>query len=123
MIKVAFDIDDTLWKIVPDNCTDPVGAPQMMCLCGKHFRQAPDYDLIQVLRWFHQNGDKIYVWSAGGVDYAKMIVTKLGLNGIVEVIPKGEFGAKNIDIDLTFDDDVAEQIGKVNCTVKREPHH
>lgn len=102
MIKVAFDIDDTLCKID-----------------RKHYRQVPDYDLIQVLRWFAGNGDQVFVWSAGGVDYAQTIVDKLGLTDLVTVIPKGEFGNKQLDIHLTFDDDKHEQIGQVNCTVKR----
>jgi hypothetical protein len=42
--------------------------------------QMPDYDLIQVLRWFHANGDQVYVWSAGGVNYCWAVVSKLGLD-------------------------------------------
>lgn len=102
-MKIAFDVDDTIWKID-----------------RKHGCQVPDYDLIQVLRWFVNNGDEVFVWSAGGLEYAQMIVDKLGLTDFVNVIPKGEFGNKQLDIDLTFDDDSAEQIGKVNVIVKRE---
>lgn len=83
-------------------------------------RQVPDYDLIQVLRWFYNNGDEVFVWSGGGVDYAQTIVDKLGLTSMVKVIPKGDFGNKQLDIHLTFDDDKHEQIGQVNCIIKRE---
>ena len=37
----------------------------------------------------------------------------------VKVIPKGEFGNKQLDIDITFDDDVAEQIGYSVSSVGR----
>ena len=105
-MKIAFDVDDTIWKIDV-----------------KHKRQVPDYDLIQVLRWFSNNGDEVFVWSAGGLDYAQMIVDKLGLTDSVKVIPKGKFGDKQLDIDLTFDDDEVEQIGKVNVIVKRPKYN
>src|SRR3990167_5910232 len=81
MAKIAFDIDDTLWKVRVRTHKDghQIGD------------QVPDYDLIQVFRWFVNNGDEVFVWSAGGVDYAKIIVEKLGLDEMVTVIPKGSF--------------------------------
>jgi len=106
-MRVAFDIDDTLWKIVPD------GEDQF---ANKKFKQVPDYDLIQVLRWFHANGDKVYVWSAGGIDYAQTIVNKFGLDTMVKVIAKDSL----TDMDLTFDD-MEVNLGKVNCQVMRAP--
>ena len=123
-MRIAFDIDDTLWKIVPDNCPNTNGA-QMVCLCGKHFRQVPDYDLIQVLRWFVQNGDEVFVWSGGGVDYAGMVITKLGLHGMVTIIPKTELGdtSNPNKIDIAFDDNSGESLARVNVIVKREHNH
>lgn len=114
-MTVAFDIDDTLWKIVPDKCpnTDP-GIPQLVCLCGKHWKQVPDYDLIQVLKWFHSNGDTIYFWSAGGMDYCQVIVDKLGLNTYGTVIEKG-----SIRPDLAFDD-AETGLATVDIKVNRE---
>lgn len=97
VLKVAFDIDDTLWKIRRD-----------------HGDQVPDYDLIAVLRWFYKNGDKVFVWSAGGVDYAKSIVRRLGLDDMVEVIVK----EKRNDIDVAFDD-AETGLAKVDVPVKR----
>lgn len=97
MIKVAFDIDDTLWKV----------------RYRPHLDQVPDYDLIQVLRWFYKNGDKIYFWSAGGVDYCQTIVTKLGLDDYGEVIEKG-----SMKVDIAFDD-AETSLGKVDVRVDR----
>lgn len=99
-MRVAFDIDDTLWKVEGE-----VGT----------YHQVPDYDLIQVLRWFAANGDEVIVWSAGGMDYAKTIVRNLGLEGLVTVIPKGKVDG----IGITFDDQEIN-IGAANVRVKRE---
>lgn len=97
VLKVAFDIDDTLWKIRKD-----------------HRDQVPDYGLIAVLLWFVNNGDKVFVWSAGGVEYAKSVVRRLGLDDVVEVIPKG----KREGIDIAFDD-AETGLAKVDIGVKR----
>lgn len=111
MLKVAFDIDDTLWKIDV-----------------KHNRQVPDYALINVLLWFVNNGDQVFVWSAGGMDYAQTIVDKLGLTDYVTVIPKngeyldqlrGPIKARE-KMDIAFDD-VDTSLAKVDVKVKREP--
>lgn len=85
-MKIAFDVDDTLIK--HDKGT---------------LQSHPNYDLIQVLRWFHRNGDRIFVWSAGGIDYAQMWVNKLGLTDFVKVIPKNNYDGKT-KIDVAFDD-------------------
>lgn len=103
-LNVAFDIDDTLWKIREDKKG-----------------QCPDYDLINVLKWFVNNGDNVYVWSAGGVDYAKQIVWKLGLDHLVTVIPKGKLNERHPDnppMDLSFDD-CEVNLARVDVNVKR----
>jgi len=97
MIKIAFGIDDTLYKIRLDKRD-----------------QIPDYDLIQVLRWFHRNGDDVYVWSAGGIDYAKTFVRKLGLDDLVTVVAKGSFIP-----DIAFDD-CETDLAKVDIRIERE---
>ena len=121
MIRVAFDIDDTIWKVyrespecdkMPQSCVRTKTG-----YCDFHkpkLHQAPDYDLIQVLRWFYDNGDRVYIWSAGGVDYAETIVKKLGLTKLVTVISKrsGE------DMDIVFDDQDTK-LGKVDVRVNR----
>lgn len=97
-MKVAFDIDDTLWKI------------------RKYeggFDQVPDYGLIGVVHWFSQNGDDVIFWSAGGIDYAEKIITKLGLNDLGRVIEKG-----SIKVDIAFDDCETE-LGIVDVRVNR----
>lgn len=107
-MKIAFDIDDTLWKIRIYKTNGTVVGDQV-----------PDFDLIQVLRWFVANGDDVYVWSAGGVPYAQQIVDKLGLSEFVTVVPKQE--DPRFIPDLTFDDEPIK-IGMVNCKIRRPDH-
>jgi hypothetical protein len=97
-MKIAFDIDDTLYKIVGI-------APRL--------RQIPDYEVIQLLLLLHKFGAEIIVWSGGGVDYAEGIVNKLGLDGIVKVKAKG-----SVKVDLTFDDQDIK-LGTLNFWIKR----
>lgn len=106
MTKIAFDIDDTLYKIRKEERD-----------------QVPDYDLIQVLRWFYNNGDDVYVWSAGGIDYAKTFVKKLGLDKMVTVIPKVALGddSNPHQIDIAFDD-CETKLAKVDIQIKRETY-
>lgn len=99
---ICFDVDDTLWRVRHEQKD-----------------QVPDYDLIAVLRWFFMNGDTVHVWSAGGVDYAKQICKKLGIDEYVdEVIPKGDFFGKP---DISFDDEEVS-LGRMNIHVQREDH-
>jgi hypothetical protein len=98
-MKIAFDIDDTLWKV----------------RYTPRLNQVPDYDLIQVLRWFHSNGDEIYYWSAGGVDYCRTITAKLGLDDYGLCVEKG-----SLMPDIAFDDQ-SVTLGKVNVRVNRFP--
>jgi phosphoserine phosphatase len=104
-MRIAFDIDGTIWK-VSDNRKS----------------QVPDYDLIQVLRWFYNNGDTVLVWSAGGTDYAQQIVDKLGLTEMVRVIAKAAADDTRPAIDLTFDDETITN-GKVNVKVTRPDYN
>jgi hypothetical protein len=106
-LKVAFDIDDTLYKV--EHYADLDGFPR--------FRQVPDYELIQVLKWFVNNKDEVYVWSAGGIDYAETIMKKLGLDKYVKIIQKGE----GTDIDLCFDDEDVT-LAKTNVQIDRLTH-
>jgi hypothetical protein len=104
-MKIAFDVDDTLYKVRIRKVDGRVIGDQI-----------PDYDIIQVLRWFVSNGDEVFVWSAGGTDYAQQIVDKLGLSEAVRVIPKRE--DPRFIPDLTFDDECIK-IGMVNCKIQR----
>jgi len=78
--KIAFDIDGTLIDM----------------------KNAPRYWVIDSLLWFKKIGWDVIVWSGGGVDYAKMVVRRLGLEDIIRVIPKG---AEKVDIAV---DDMAD---------------
>lgn len=104
-MKVAFDIDDTLWK-----CTYPYNEK----LGRKYLKQVPDYDLIQVVRWFAGNGDEVYFWSSGGTDYCQLIIGNLGLNDLGKVVVKG-----SIHPDIAFDDQET-MLAKVDVQVRRE---
>lgn len=112
-MKVAFDIDDTLWKI--ERWLDEEG--------NKRFRQVPDYDLIAVLRWFVKNGDDVFVWSAGGVGYAQNWVEKFGLDKLVKVIPKISMPKLRETpyqgMDIAFDDCETNN-ARVDVLVRRE---
>ena len=108
-MKIAFDIDDTLWKV------------RIREVDGRQVGdQVPDYDLIQVLKWFYNNGDNIFVWSGGGVDYAQQIVDKLGLTDMVQVIPKVALNddSNPYNIDIAFDDEETD-LAKVDVHVRR----
>ena len=97
-ITVCFDVDDTLWRIRQEQKD-----------------QVPDLELISVLRWFWMNGDNVYVWSAGGVDYAKQICKKLGIDEYVtDVIRKG-----SIKPHISFDDELTE-MSTVDIHVQRD---
>lgn len=98
-MKIAFDIDDTLYKIVGI-------APRL--------HQIPDYDVIQILLLLRKFGAKIIVWSGGGIEYAQTIVDKLGLTEFVTVMEKGA-----TKVDLTFDDQQVK-LGTVNFWINRE---
>lgn len=54
MITVAFDIDDTLWKIrrLTPNCSENCKKGEYCKVHKPKLDQVPDYDLVQVLRWF-----------------------------------------------------------------------
>lgn len=58
MQTIAFDVDGTL--------IDSEGNPR--------------YHVIDLLRWFAQSSDwRVIVWSGGGIDYARTIARRLGL--------------------------------------------
>lgn len=100
-LKIAFDVDDTL--IVPAVAT------------GLDI-DVPNYPVIQIYKWFQDQGNHMTIWSGGGKDYAQMWADKLGLKpDRVEV--KGPHIKKD-EFDICFDD--ADMIiGKVNVKVKR----
>lgn len=119
-MKIAFDIDDTLYKIV--EITDENELASLPHQKAKHWKQIPDYDLLQVLRWFVNNGDEVFVWSAGGEDYARNFVNKFGIEG-VSVIRKMHTDKEGVGtgmhvMDIAFDD-CETRLAKVDIRVKR----
>ncbi len=98
-MKIAFDIDGTL--LIVDHTNG---------------RSVVNESLLNVLRWFHENGDEVYLWSSGGVEYAKEIAGKLNISDLVEVIEKPDFGQRHPDMDLAFDD-VETNLAKTNIKV------
>ena len=55
-MKIAFDVDDTL--IIPSIATD-------------FGRDTPNYETINLYKWFQSQGHYMIIWSGGGQDYAK----------------------------------------------------
>jgi len=100
MLKIAFDVDDTL--IIPS--------------VAGYAKDVPNYDTIALYRWFQAQGHYMIIWSGSGVDWAKTWAEKLGLKA-------DEFPRKgSIPVDIAFDDcDV--KLGLVNVKVKRINNH
>lgn len=59
MITVCFDVDGTLVRF---------GTEQ------------PRYDIITMFHCFQKRGCKMFIWSHAGVDHAREMALKLGLN-------------------------------------------
>lgn len=79
----------------------------------------PNYHVIDLLRWFIANGDKIIIWSGGGHDYAERVARRLGLYD-----PKIRFMSKSMASMLPEDekpqitvDDEGARMGLVNIKV------
>jgi len=101
-MKIAFDIDNTLWLV--NNAKG---------------RSEPNQELLAVLKWFCGNNDEVYIWSSGGVEYAKEIADKLGVGGLVQCIEKPDFGGHHHDMDIAFDDK-EKNLAKINILVKNQ---
>jgi len=79
----------------------------------------PRQDIIEILMHHYQEGDKIVVWSGGGVDYARTWVNRLCLGKYVyRILPKGRgYGI----IDLTYDDQIVS-LGTENVCIGPGDH-
>jgi len=100
-MKIAFDIDNTLWLVN-----------------NERGQSEPNANLLNVLKWFYSNGDEVYLWSSGGVDYVKEIAVKLGVVDIVKIIEKPDFGGHHPDMDIAFDD-IEKNLARINILVKK----
>lgn len=97
-MKIAFDVDDTL--IIPAVATNLPA-------------DTPNYELINIYKWFQKQGHHMIIWSGGGVDYATRWAEKLGLlPNEIRIKQKGD------DIDIAFDDCIVD-LAKVNIRVSR----
>lgn len=97
MSKIAFDVDDTL--IIPSVVTGST--------------DCPNYEVIEMYRFFQKQGHSMIVWSGSGIDWATRWSEKLGLEPCeIRIKQKSE------DVDLCFDDcDV--DLATVNIKVRR----
>ena len=92
MGTVAFDVDGTLID----------------------FDDNPREDIIKKLRTHYFEGDIVYVWSGGGIDYAQRVVDRLHLDRYVHrVIAKAIYPVKP---DISYDD-MQVKLGKKNICV------
>lgn len=115
-LKVAFDVDDCL--IIPSVAT---GA----------YSDTPNYEVINIYKWFQSLGCHMIVWSGSGIDWAQTWSDKLGLNPdeVIEkkkhmvILKYPEVGLSLPQdpiplVDIAFDDcDV--DLAKTNIKVKR----
>jgi len=96
-MKIAFDVDDTL--LVPS-------------VASGFGRDTPNYEVIQLYKWFQAQGHTMIIWSGSGIDWAKTWAEKFGLTAD-DYPTKGAY-----PVDIAFDDcDV--KLGTVNVRVKR----
>lgn len=116
MLRIAFDIDDTM--IVPSVVTGT--------------RDTPNYETIALYKWFQAQGNHMILWSGSGMDWCESWNEKLGLQ-CDEIRPKqktyqylGEGDESNTAhsesdypyVDIAFDDCEVD-LAKVNIRVKR----
>src|ERR1035437_5473157 len=100
MAIIAFDVDDCI--ILPPEATGRTDG-----------RDVPNYDIINLYKWFQKEGHRMILWSGGGRDYAQMWADKLGLE-------PDEVRAKAPDktVTLCFDDCIVD-LAQVNIKVAR----
>lgn len=91
-MRIAFDVDGTLIE---------------KTISG---RDIPRHKVIDLLRWFQSQGHDVYVWSGGGIEYAKEWSHKLGLHDVT-ICPKG-----GLSMEISVDDEEVE-LAKVNIKV------
>jgi len=72
-----------------------------------------NYRVMDLLRWFLDNHDRVIVWSGGGIEWAQRWVRHLGLEGKVEVAAKTKENAELLGVDIAIDDEFVT-LGKVN---------
>lgn len=92
-MKIAFDVDNTL------------------IVQGEGGREIPNYKVIDVYRFFQDQGHHMIVWSGSGLDWAITWAEKLGLRpNEIRIKQKAD------DVDLAFDD-MEVTLGRLNIQV------
>ena len=86
---ICFDVDGTLFT----------------------FDKRPIPRVVATLRFFHDIGCSVHVWSGAGKDYAQWAAEALNIADIVTCSKKGE-----IKPDITFDDDTVDY-GHINLKI------
>lgn len=116
-MRIAFDIDDTLYKLVKDESPSPIAGVGAICACGMHIKQVKDEGLMSIAHALILNGDDVFLWSAGGVKYVENWIKRWApaWEGLVKIIPK----EKGHDIDICFDDQEVD-LAKTVLRIKRE---
>ncbi len=87
-------------------CFDVDGTLQTKSI---QWRDIPRYEIVAFFKSFEAAGCRMFIWSGGGLDYAKAACERLGLKA--EIVVKGSFKP-----DIAVDDE-AVQLGKVNIQV------
>lgn len=106
-VKIAFDIDGTIITLGDMIFSQKTG----LRLVGE---QKPNYPILNLLMDLSKlESIEIYIWSAGGIEYAQRWVERLGIEEyITGIIDKSKFH----EMDICFDDnDVV--LAKVNILV------
>ncbi len=92
--RIAFDVDGTLIRKTDNG-------------------DVPRYEIICLCKLFIDLGHTVFVWSGGGMDYARSWAEKLDLLPNVRILEKR---GDAYDIDIAFDDH-ATSLAKVDVIV------
>jgi len=104
-MKICYDVDGT---IIHD------GNPKYKFISPitgseEPLDSTPRYEIIQMFKMHEALGFQMFIWSGGGVDYAKYWAAKLGLSATV--VAKGSFRP-----DIAVDDQEVD-LGIINIRV------
>lgn len=116
-MRIAFDVDDTLWKLVKDEDPNRISGVGAMCSCGVPIKQEVDDTMMGLLESLVDAGHEVFIWSAGGIPYAENFIHRFRpqLEGFIGILEKG----KGHDIDICFDDQNVD-LAKIVLKIKRE---
>ena len=93
---ICFDVDGTLIQRISD-------------------RDCERSKVTELLKLLHSKGNTIYVWSGGGAEYARIQVTRLGLDNLITGYASKK-DSSYIKPYLAIDDQVVN-LGKYNIRV------